>query len=77
MERDPRYHELISPRIKAFLGDLLFGRVDISPNEVNKPAEPTRTPAEQAVDPLQGRLALDVEDLRWEAQQEAWDENNK
>lgn len=69
MEHPDRYHQLFSANLRArakrAVGRLVFGKIDISPNEVNSPERPLET-----------RLAQDVEQLRWEAQVEAWDEGN-
>lgn len=82
MEHPDRYHQLFSAnlreRAKRAVSRFIFGDVDISPNEVNKAPEPINTQAEQAVyASLQRRLDMDIDDLRWEAQAETWDEGNK
>lgn len=53
-QRQPRYHEVIPPEIKARIGRavgrLLFGTADVSPNEV--PPNPTPVLSQPEIDQL-------------------------
>ena len=74
-----KYHRIPLANIRRAIADLIFGKVDISPNEVNPKIDATAEAQVWAAlqdrdEALRIRMEMDLDQLRAESQAEGWSE---
>ena len=78
-----KYHRIPLANIRRAIADLIFGKVDISPNEVNNEVNPKIDATAEAQvwaalqdrdEALRIRMEMDLDQLRAESQAEGWSE---